>query len=124
MFLKLSNHPDFKLWQHETANVPQVTFASIEEKEIHDEKLESKTKKKVLKMSESSIEQNGNEDTQKETFSISRQRSSGPNILEVERIVYTIQDDGTKKKTIIKDVFAKVTIRKTFERKLMVWKKC
>ena len=50
------------------------------------------------------MEQNGNEDTQKETFSISRQRSSGPNILEAERIVYTIQDDGTKKKTIIKDV--------------------
>ena len=95
------------MWQHETANVPQVTFATIEEKEIHDEQLESKTKKKVLKMSESSIEQNGNEDTQKETFSISRQRSSGPNILEVERIVYTIQDDGTKKKTIIKDVFPK-----------------
>ena len=104
MFLKLSNHPDFKLWQHETANVPQVTFASIEEKEIHDEKLESKTKKIVLKMSESRMEQNGNEDTQKETFSITRQCSFGPNILEAERIVYTIQDDGSKKKTIIKDV--------------------
>ena len=61
------------MWQHETANVPQVTFASIEGKEIHDEKLESKTKKKVLKMSESSMEQNGNEDTQKETCSVALQ---------------------------------------------------
>ena len=69
-------------------------------------------------MSESSMEQNGNEDTQKETFSSTRQRSSGPNILEAERIVYTIQDDGTKKKTIIKDVFAKVTTRKTSKRKI------
>ena len=68
-FLKMSKHPDFKLWQQETANVPLVTFASIEEKDIHDEELlESKSKKKVLKMSENSMEQNGNEDTQKETF--------------------------------------------------------
>ena len=117
-FLKISNHPDFKLWEQETAHVPQVTFASIEEKEIHDEKLESKTEKKVLKMSERSIEQNENEDTHKETFTITRQRSSGPNILEAERCVYTIQDDGTKKKTIIKDVFAKVTTRKPLKRKI------
>ena len=95
-FLKISNHPDFKLWEQETAHVPQVTFASIEEKEIHDEKLESKTEKKVLKMSERSIEQNENEDTHKETFTITRQRSSGPNIREAKRCVYTFQDDGTK----------------------------
>ena len=58
-------------------------------------------------MSESSMEQNGNEDTQKETFSTTSQHSFGPNILEAERIVYTIQDDGSKKKTIIKDVLQK-----------------
>ena len=40
-----------------------------------------------------------------------KKRSSGPNILETERNIYTIQDDGTQKKTVIKDVFAKVTTR-------------
>ena len=54
----------------------------------------------------------------KETFSITRQRSSGPNILEAERNIYTIQDDGTKKKTVIKDVFAKVTTRNNPKRKI------
>ena len=31
--------------------------------------------------------------------------------LETERSIFTAQDDGTKKKTVIKDVFAKVTTR-------------
>ena len=55
--------------------------------------------------------------SQKETFCITKQRSSGPNILETERNVLTLQDDGTHRKTVIKDVFAKVTTRNILKRK-------
>ena len=37
--------------------------------------------------------------------------------METERSVFTVQDDGTKKKTVIKDIFAKVTTRNTKKQK-------
>ena len=46
-----------------------------------------------------------------EIFKITRQRSSGPNIVETERHVLTPQENGATRKTVIKDVYAKLTTR-------------
>ena len=35
-FEKVSDHPDYKMWQEEVVNIPLVTFASEEEKESYD----------------------------------------------------------------------------------------
>ena len=127
-FEKLNAHPEYKMWQEEVTDIPLVTFASAEEKELHDEifnadikKVQTKLKEansKVLNLSKKNKEIQGIDSSPKESFSITRQRSSGPNILETERNIYTIQDDGTQKKTVIKDVFAKVTTRKLHKRKI------
>ena len=126
-FEKVNDHHEYKMWQEEVTDIPLVTFASVEEKELHDEIFKEDMKKvymklsnansKVLSLSKTNKEIHGVDSAPKDTFSITRQRSSGPNILEAERNIYTIQDDGTQKKTVIKDVFAKVTTRNTPKRK-------
>ena len=127
-FEKVSDHHDYKMWQEEVTDIPLVTFASEEEKELHDKIFEEDMKQvqmklsnansKVLRLSKTNKEFQGVDSPSKETFSITRQRSSGPNILEAERNIYTIQDDGTQKKTVIRDVFAKVTTRNNPKRKI------
>ena len=74
----------------------------------------------MLRLSKANNEFQGVDSSSKETFSITRQRqiSSGPNILEAERNIYTIHDDGTQKKPVIRDVFAKVTTRNNPKRKV------
>ena len=55
---------------------------------------------KVSNVSKNDQEPNGSEESQKETFTITRQRSSCPNILETERnMLNTIQDNCNHKKT-------------------------
>ena len=41
-----------------------------------------------------------------------RERSSGKNIFDVEKTVITECQDGTTKKSVIKETYAKVTLRK------------
>ena len=94
---------DYKMWQEEVVNIPLVTFASEEEKESYNKKEDMKKvanakNSKVLRLSKDNNEFQCIDSPPKETFSITRQRSSGPNILEAERNIYTIQDDGTQKK--------------------------
>ena len=72
----------------------------------------------MLRLSKANNEFQGVDSPSKETFMITRQRSFGPNILEAEWNIYTIQDDGTQKKTVIRDVFAKVTTRNNPKRKI------
>ena len=110
LFEKVSDHHDYKMWQEEVANIPLVTFASEEEKESYN-KISKEDMKHVqiklnnanscvLKLSKANNEFQGVDSPSKETFMITRQRSSGPNILEAERNIYTFQDDGTQKKTV------------------------
>ena len=54
------------------------------------------------------------DDTNEETFKIIRQRSSGPNIVEIERKRFTVHENGTTIKTVVKDVYAKLTTKNTF----------
>ena len=127
-FQKVSDHHDYKMWQEEVANIPLVTFASEEEKgsynKISKEDMKhvqiklSNAKSHVLKLSKANNEFQGVDSPSMETFMITRQRSSGPNILEAEQNIYTFQDDGTQKKTVIRDVFAKVTTRNNPKRKI------
>ena len=81
-------------------------------------KLSNANNSRVLNLSKANNEFQGVNSPSKETFMITRQRSSGPNILEAERNIYTFQDDGTQKKTVIRDVFAKVTTRNNPKRKI------
>ena len=41
-FEKVSDHPDYKMWQEEVVNIPLVTFASEEEKESYYKKEDMK----------------------------------------------------------------------------------
>ena len=126
-FENVNEDPDYKAWQKEITKIPLVTFESVEEKEIHDEifkgdikQMQVKLKDANSKVSKLSKENKNLQElgsSQKETFCITKQRSSGPNILETERNVLTLQDDGTHRKTVIKDVFAKVTTRNILKRK-------
>ena len=72
----------------------------------------------MLRLSKANNEFQEVDSPSKETFIITIQRSSGPNILEAEQNIYTFQDDGTQKKTVIRDVFAKVTTRNNPKRKI------
>ena len=94
----------------------------MEEKEMNISSQKTKTKiqkakEKMLSLFKKPESNEEGENSCSETFRITRTRSSGPNILETERSVFTVQDDGTKKKTVIKDIFAKVTTRNTKKQK-------
>ena len=115
----VNNHSEYIEWQKTIVNIPHVTFVSMEEKEINEsiQKLKTKTKiqkakAKMLSLFKKTENKKEGENSFGETFRITRTRSSGPNILETERSIFIAQDDGTKKKTVIKDVFAKGSLPK------------
>ena len=84
-FEKVSDHHDYKMWQKEVTDIPLVTFASEEEKELHDKIFEEDMKQvqmklsnansKVIRLSKTNREFQGVDSPSKETFSITRQRS-------------------------------------------------
>ena len=43
---------------------------------------------------------------------LTRERSSGKNIFDAEKIIISKQQDGTMKKSVIKETYAKITLRK------------
>ena len=53
------------------------------------------------------------DDISEETFKIIRQRSSGLNIVKTKRKIFTMHENGTSRKTVVKDVYAKLTTRNT-----------
>ena len=46
-----------------------------------------------------------------ETFKIVKERSSGKNVMDVERTIITEKSNGTLRKTVVKDTIVKVTVR-------------
>ena len=70
------------MWQEEVTDIPLVTFASEEEKELHDKIFEEDMKQvqmklsnansKVLRLSKTNKEFQGVDSPSKETFSITR----------------------------------------------------
>ena len=43
---------------------------------------------------------------------LTRERSSGKNIFDAEKIIISKQQDGTMKKSVIKETYARITLRK------------
>ena len=110
----VTKHLEYKSWEEEIAHIPGVTFVSQEEANLFaiTKIANLQTYKETSQSSQKPILKLKNHeptDTQSDTFRIVRERSAGPNIYEAERTVFTPQDDGRLKKTVIKDVFAKVT---------------
>ena len=50
--------------------------------------------------------------TEGSTVKLNRERSCGRNIFDAEQTVISKNEDGTVKKTVIKETYAKITIRK------------
>ena len=50
--------------------------------------------------------------TEGSTIKLIREKSSGRNIFDAEQTVISKNEDGTVKKTVIKETYAKITIRK------------
>ena len=113
----MNNHSKYIEWQKAIVNISNVTFVSMEEKEMNGSSHILKTKTKIQKAKErmlslfkKSKNKEEGENSCGETFRITTARSSGPDILETEHSVFTVQDDGPKKQTVI---FARVTTRNT-----------
>ena len=96
------NHVTYKKWEADQTFIDGLTFFSEEDRVKYA--LEQTENKKVesQEMPESG-----------ETFKVVREKSSGRNIFEAERSVFTLnQEGGEQKKAVIKDVYAKITTRK------------
>ena len=111
----MNNHSKYIEWQKAIVNIPHVTFLSLEEKEMNISSQKTKTKiqkakERMLSLFKKSKNKEEGENSCGETFRITTARSSGPDILETEHSVFTVQDDGPKKQTVI---FARVTARNT-----------
>ena len=66
---------------------------------------------KVSNLSRENKQFRESEQTLNDTFVITRQRSAGPNVVEAERSVLSVQENGIIKKTVVKDVYGKLTTR-------------
>ena len=93
------NHVTYKKWEAELTFIDGLTFFSEEDREKHALK---QTENKKVESPEVPVESG-------ETFKIIRERSSGRNIFEAEKSVFTLnQEGGNPKKAVIKDVYAKI----------------
>ena len=126
-FEDVQQHIDYKEWEKMITVIYNVTFASHQELLLYTKGSHEETQQKLLKTHselEKTKEDNvkllkGNiqsDDTSEETFKIIRQISSGPNIVETERKICTVHENGTTRKTVVKDVYAKLTTRNTLKK--------
>lgn len=81
------NHVIYKKWEAEQAFIDGLTFFSEEDREKH-----------ALKQTEHKKVESHGMPKSGETFKLVREKSSGPNIFEAERSVFTLNQEGSEPK--------------------------
>jgi hypothetical protein len=105
---------DYLEWEKIITCIYNVTFASKEEHLMNTEEAYENTQNKLKEKANETLvipskECEESDEKFEEIFKITRQRSSGPNIFETKRHALTPQENGATRKTVLKDVYAKLT---------------
>ena len=125
---EVKTHKDYVKWENENTEISNLTFKNEEEQLLYNQEstksetikqLTEQLHKEKTKVSNLSKEKEILEESKQShdnTFHITKQRSAGPNIVETERSILSVQDSGCVNKTVVKDVFAKITTREGLKR--------
>ena len=102
MFLKLckeeiDNHEEYKKWEAKLINVTQLNEENVTVPKLLKE---NKTLTEII-----------NEKSSNETVKLVRERSSGPNIHDTEKIVLSKNSDGKVRKRLVLETVATITTR-------------